>query len=142
MQSLAAKLDREEHLKSTVVGQTNMPANLAGFSAVVVYIHRDLSEQAEDAFIEYAKNGGRLVVLHHSISSGKRKNTRWFPFLGVALPEGDLAAGGYKWIEPATWQLVALNTNHFIMTNHVKYPEHIAMTNSAALPGFTLTNSE
>ena len=38
----------------------------------------------------------------NSISSGKRKNARWFPFLEVSLPEGDLNQGGYKWIEGVT----------------------------------------
>src|ERR1043166_2232722 len=80
MQSLAAKLKSEERISSTVVAQTNLPANLASFDAVLVYIHMGLSEKAEDAFINYAKGGGKLVLLHHSISSGKRKNARWFPF--------------------------------------------------------------
>ena len=147
MQSLAAKLGREEHVKSTVIAQTNLPAGLARFEAVVVYIHQGLSEKTEDALIDYARAGGKLVVLHHSISSGKRKNARWLPFLGVALPEGDAAQGGYKWIEGVTWQLVNLNSNHFIMTNKVQYPARVAYgTNlppdASGLPGFTLENSE
>jgi len=144
MQSLAAKLDHEEHVKSSVVAQTNLPASLATFDAVMVYIHQGLSEKAEDALIDYAKNGGKLIVLHHSISSGKRKNAHWFPFLGVALPEGDVTNGGYKWIEGVSWRLVNLNPNHFIMTNKVKYPERFACGTNASpeLPGFTLENSE
>jgi hypothetical protein len=87
-------------------------------------------------------------VLHHSISSGKRKNQHWFKFLGVELPQGDVKDGGYKWIEGITWQLVALNTNHFIMTNKVVYPEMIPFSSSnltslpQSLPGFTLPESE
>jgi hypothetical protein len=148
MQFVSGKLKSEEHIKSTVVAQTNLPASLASYEAVVVYIHQGLSEKAEEAFIDYAKGGGRLVVLHHSISSGKRKNAHWFSFLGVALPEGDVAQGGYKWTEGVTWQLVNLNPGHFIMTNKVKYPEQIAYTSTNApadkptLPGFTLEHSE
>jgi hypothetical protein len=107
-----------------------------------------LSENAENAFIAYALSGGKLVLLHHSISSGKRKNAHWFSFLGVSLPEGEVAHGGYKWIEGVSLDLVNLNPNHFIMTNKVTYPEHIGYTNAnASLPrgdlaGFKLNESE
>ncbi len=64
------------------------------------------------------------------------------------MPEGDLSQGGYKWIEGITWDLVELNTSHFIMTNRVTYPARItyAATNAPAgdgdIPGFTLEHDE
>jgi hypothetical protein len=148
MQLLAAKLKSEEHINSTVIWQTNLPASLAPFDAVVVYIHLDLSNRAETAFIDYAEAGGKLVLLHHSISTGKRKNVRWFPFLGISLPKGDVTRGGYKWTEGITLDLVNLNPDHFITTNRVSYPRRIAYTSTNApageggLPGFTLEDSE
>jgi hypothetical protein len=131
-----------------LVEQKDLPASLGPFEAVIVYIHGALSMKAEDAFIAYTKAGGKLVCLHHSISSGKRKNAHWFPFLGVALPEGPLSSGGYKWTEGVTFELVNLNPNHFIMTNRVSYPARIAYTttnavaNTGGLPGFILKDSE
>ena len=148
MEVLAAKLKTEEHVLSKLVSQKEMPASLAPFEAVVVYIHGALSQNAEDAFIDYTKAGGKLVLLHHSISSGKRKNANWFWFLGVSLPEGDLSQGGYKWIGGVSFDLVNLNPNHFIMTNHVSYPARIvyattnALVRDGSLPGFTLEHSE
>ena len=148
MEVLAAKLKSEEHIDSKLVSQKELPESLSIFEAVAVYIHKDLSENAENAFIAYAKGGGKIVLLHHSISSGKRKNKNWFPFLGVALPEGDVSKGGYKWIEGVSLELVNLNPNHFIMTNKVNYPEHIAFatTNSSVprgdLAAFKLNESE
>ena len=148
MQVIAAKLKAGEGIESKLVWQTNLPPALGGFQAVIVYIHKDLSPKAENAFIDYAEGGGKLVVLHHSISSGKRKNARWFSFLGVELPEGDLDKGGYKWIEGITWTLVDIAPLQFIMTNKVDYPEHIAYVSahgtnrSKTLPGFTLEKSE
>ena len=148
MQSLAASLKAEEHVTSQLASQNELPGSLTSFDAVIVYIHRALSEKAEDAFIAYTKAGGKLVVLHHSISSGKRKNAHWFPFLGVSLPEGDVSIGGYKWIEGVTWDLVNLKPKHFIMTNRVSFPAHIAyastnaVSSNGSLPGFTLNNSE
>jgi Uncharacterized protein conserved in bacteria len=148
MEVLASKLKSEENIGSKVISQKELPENLAAFEAVAVYIHKDLSESAENAFIAYALGGGKLVLLHHSISSGKRKNAHWFSFLGVSLPEGDFNHGGYKWIEGVSLDLVNLNPNHFIMTNKVTYPEHIGYTNAnTSLPhgdlaGFKLTESE
>ena len=148
MQELAAKLKAQENVDSKVVSQKEMPAALAPYTAVVVYIHGALSEPAENAFIDYTQAGGKLVLLHHSISSGKRKNAHWFEFLGVALPEGDVTNGGYKWIEGVSWELVNLNPNHFIMTNQVRYASQIAYpstkhsTDGTPLPGFKLEHSE
>src|SRR5262249_43112213 len=122
MEVLAAKLKADEQIKSEIISQKELPDSLTSYQAVVVYIHKELSEKAEDAFIDYAKSGGRLVLLHHTISSGKRKNLHWFPFLRVSLPEGDLGQGGYKWIEGVTLNVVRLNPSHYITSNKVSYP--------------------
>ncbi len=148
MQVVAAKLKTEQKIESTIVWQTNLPPSLTPFQAVLVYIHKDLSANAEEAFINYTKAGGRLVVLHHSISSGKRKNRNWFPFLGVSLPEGDVSQGGYKWIEGVGFDLVNLAPQHFIMTNKIQYPGKVPYASarttvpSGALDGFKLEETE
>ncbi len=147
MEFVATKLKSVESVASRVVWQTNLPPTLSAFSAVVVYIHRGLSASAEQAFIDYTQAGGKLVVLHHSISSGKRKNKEWFKFLGVSLPEGDVTQGGYQWTEGITQQIVNLAPDHFITTHGVHYPEQIAFKRTTEakeemLPGFSLTESE
>jgi hypothetical protein len=148
MEVVAKRLQAEENIRSRIVAQADLPKDLRPFTAVVVYIHKELSPVAEHAFIGYANQGGRLVLLHHSISSGKRSNRDWFPFLGIRLPEGRLEQGGYKWIEGVTVHETDLTPN-WIMTNRVTYPqtevysitpgEHAA---TATLPSFTLTGTE
>jgi hypothetical protein len=147
MEHVAAKLQSEENISSQLVWQTNLPPDLSSFPVVIVYIHRDLKPTAEKAFIEYTQAGGKLIVLHHSISSGKRKNKDWFKFLGVTLPEADVDEGGYKWIEGVTQQIVNLAPDHFITTHKVVYPEQVAFksasdTKERTLPGVTLKESE
>jgi hypothetical protein len=147
MEVLARALKAEEGIASRIVAQTNLPADLRPFTAVVVYIHRGLDAAAERAFISYAEAGGKLIALHHSISSGKRKNKHWFKFLGVELPERDLSQGGYKWLEPVTLDFVNLAPDHFIMTHRVRYAARIPYVRETggaetSLPGFTLRNSE
>ena len=106
MEVVRQRLQAEEKVASRLVEQSAIPAQLSDFQAVVVYIHKGLAASAERAFINYAEAGGRLVLLHHSISSGKRQNHDWFKFLGVELPEGPVEQGGYKWIEGVTVEWV------------------------------------
>lgn len=147
MDALAGKLKTEERIAAKVVTQTNMPSNLSAFSAVVVYVHMGLSEPAEKAFIAYTQEGGKLIVLHHSISSMKRRNAEWFKFLGVSLPEGSLDQGGYKYTEGISMDIVNLAPDQFITTNKVAYPERIAFravdsSQEKMLPAVTLEDSE
>lgn len=147
MERLATHLHRTAEADTRVVAQTNLPPALAPFDVVCVYIHGRLLPAPERAFVDYAEDGGRLILLHHSISSGKRTNALWFPFLGVELPRADLAAGGYQWIEPAELEVVNLATNHFVTTHAVRYPERLAYRSAALrldgeLPAFRLPESE
>jgi hypothetical protein len=148
MEYLSGQLKAMEKLTSKVVSQKELPSDLSPFSAVIVYIHLDLQEPVEKALIQYTTNGGKLIALHHSISSGKRKNKKWFGFLGVSLPQGDVDQGGYKWIEPATLEVVKAAPDHFITTNQVRYPARIpwqdpvASTGLQEYPGIRLPQSE
>ncbi|MFB3829062.1 MAG: hypothetical protein ACE15B_20005 [Bryobacteraceae bacterium] len=122
MEVLARALQSGAGLSTAIVKQPEMPKDFAPFRAVVVYVHRNLDEAVEKASIAYARAGGKLVLLHHTISSGKRKNREWFPFLGVELPARDFAQGGYKWLDPVDWEMVNLAPGHPITTGGVKYP--------------------
>jgi hypothetical protein len=141
MEVLAAHLSSGAGVTSTIVKQTEMPADLGAYSAVIVYIHKTMGEPAERAFIDYANSGGKLILLHHSISSGKRKNKYWFPFLGISLPVTDFSQGGYKWIEPVTLEIVNLAPRHYITTNSVKYDSRISYKDKE-YPGFVLKDTE
>lgn len=148
MEVLAARLKASEGIESTLVKQTAIPADLSQFSALIVYIHMKMGEPAEKTFIQYAESGGKLVLLHHSISSGKRPNKYWFQFLKINLPEGDFEKGGYRWIEPVTLELVNLAPKEYITTHKVTYPSKISYTRSdgeggaATYPGVKLEQSE
>jgi hypothetical protein len=147
MEVLATQLKTEEKLSSQIIKQTEIPSDIAAHKAVVVYIHKQLSAAAEKAFLDYALQGGKLVNLHHSISSGKRTNANWFAQMGITLATGDVDKGGYKWVEGVTLDIVNLNTNHFITTHKVPYAARFpfpAPTGDAtlSLPGFTLHESE
>lgn len=148
MQVLAAKLQTDGNLGSAIVQQTEMPPDLSAYAAVFVYIHKDITEPAEKAFIAYANAGGKLILLHHSISSGKRKNKYWFGFLGISLPEKEFSQGGYKWLDPVSWEVVNLAPRDYVTTHRVRYPARITYKSSETggseqqYPGLAFENSE
>ncbi|MCX7827200.1 MAG: ThuA domain-containing protein [Verrucomicrobiae bacterium] len=147
MEIVAQRLKQDEGIVCKIVKQDEMPAALGEYSAVVVYVHKKLADAPAKAMVDYTNAGGKLVALHHSISSGKRENKHWMPFLGIDLPKADVEQGGYKWIEPATLQVVNLAPGHFITTHKVSYETQIAYRSADTpvekqRPGFTLRDSE
>jgi len=121
MELLAGHIRGATGLVSKIVTPSAMPDHLSMYRTVVDYIHKDMTEATEEQFIDYAKNGGKLILLHHSISSGKQKNKDWFPFLDIKLPPGDLDAGGYKYYAPVSFDLVNLAPTHYITAHDVQY---------------------
>ncbi len=146
MEVLSKQLATRVGKTATITTQDKLPADLAVYPVVMVYIHKDIVAAAENAFIAYAKGGGKLILLHHSISSGKRKNESWFPFLNIALPTSDFAAGGYKYFDPANFAVVNLAPGKFITTHKVSYPEKVEFEAEGfahgEYPGFSLDDTE
>jgi hypothetical protein len=146
MEALAKALKAAEGIDSKIVTQDQMPTSLAGFQAVIVYIHQELYPGPEKAFIAYARNGGKLIVLHHSVSSMKRKNEAWFPFLGLDLPQKEVSQGGYKYVGGIDMEVVNLAPRHFITTHKIDYGATVAYTDEQGknrkLPGFVLRDTE
>jgi hypothetical protein len=142
MEVLAKQLAERAHAKATIINskQDALPEALAPFRAVLVYIHGGLAEPAEKAFLAYAEAGGNLILLHHTISSGKRKNAAWLPALGIKLPEGEFEAGGYKYIDDMTWDLVELAPGHPILRG-VKFAKTVEY-NGKKRPALTLDDTE
>lgn len=147
MQVLAKALKEMEGIPANIVFQNDLPNSLTGYRAVIVYIHKDIDPGPEKALIEYTKKGGKLLVLHHSISSAKRKNAEWLPLLGIDLPKKDVSEGGYKYVGDITMEVVNLAPAHFVTTHKINYPSSIAYVREGQseenkLPGFVLPKTE
>jgi hypothetical protein len=148
MELLAKFLREKSDLSVTITDQQSLPQDLSEYQAVVVFIHKDLEEKTEKLIIDYTKNGGKLICLHHSISSKKANNKFYFDFLGIRLDKGPMETGGYKWIG-SSWSFVNLNSQHFITNSNVNWDEKIVYTPSdypsteGSYPAMTLQdNSE
>jgi hypothetical protein len=124
MKVLSKFLREKGKLSVTITDQTSFPQDLSVYNGVIVFIHRNLNENTEKSIITYTKNGGKLICLHHSISSAKAKNMFYFKFLGIQLDKGPMEKGGYKW-KQSSWSLVNLNPQQYITKTDVKWNEKI-----------------
>jgi len=129
MKVLAKFLREKGNLSVDITEQQALPEDLSGYDAVIVFIHKGLQEKTEKSIINYTKNGGKLICLHHSISSIKAENKFYFDFLGVRLDEGPMETGGYQW-KGSSWSLVNLNSQHFITNSDVNWDGKVAYTPS------------
>ena len=147
-------LTDQGNLDVQIVDQTHQLPELSKYRAVLIYIHKKLEVSVEKAIIDYTKKGGRLVVLHHSISSGKAKNEFYFDFLGIHLDNPEKAkepvdpGEGYGWVDPGTFSLVNLHSSHYISNHNVTWGERIPYTPSDSpssvglYPSISLDSSE
>ena len=137
-----------------IVDQDNLPRSMSDFNAVIVYIHGKLFENTEKWIIDYTKEGGRFICLHHSISSGKAKNQNYFKFLGIRLDgtdnsrDAELPGEGYAWVDPVTLIIVNLNDKHYV-TNHkigwgkgIQYQSSDLFLKMQTFPSISLPESE
>lgn len=138
---LKTRLGVTSTITTTITTQDKMPGDLAAYAVVMVYIHKSIGEPAEKAFIAYAKGGGKLFLLHHTISSGKRENKEWFPFLDISLPSKPYAEGGYKYFDPADFDVVNLAPGNYITTHGVTFPEKVKYEGKE-MPSFSVKDTE
>jgi len=129
MDVLAKFLTEKGKLPVTIVDQQSGPKQLSAYKAVIVFIHGELFEQTERAIIDYTKAGGRLICLHHSISSRKAENKFYFDFLGMQLNKGSIEDGGYAW-KASSWTLVNLNSRHYITNHNIEWKDQVAYSSS------------
>jgi len=149
-------LREEGKLDVAVVDQKTLPQDLSAYGSVIGYIHGKLAESAEMAIIDYTKQGGRYICLHHSISSGKARNKHYFAFLGIQLDKGSQSkhpvepGQGYGWVEgkDIALTLVNLNPHHYITNHKIQWNDPILYTSSdqpsveRSYPSITLAHTE
>ncbi|MDX2151969.1 MAG: ThuA domain-containing protein [Bryobacteraceae bacterium] len=147
METLSRELGARTKAESKIVTQSELPASLEAFDALLVYIHKDIHDATEKAILEYLRGGRKVILLHHSISSGKRKNKEWLPAFAITLPLGKLEEGGYGYYDPTTFELVNLAPGHPVTTAGVRYDGKTLFAANGAgpsreMPSFTVPGSE
>lgn len=122
MEVLAKRLKTEGYGVDLFTTKEKLP-DLAGYEAIVVFVHGSFPEEQARAVIERTRAGARMIALHHSISSRKRQTPIWLEFLGIRLPDPvrNAQKGGYAWQHGVDLRLVNLAPGHYITTNKIKY---------------------
>jgi len=147
MHALAREINEDNKFEIDSTGQETLPQYLKEYDFVFMYLHKVLEEKTEKALINYANQGGTLIVLHHGIASAKMKNPTWLEFLGIKLYPAE-EHYGWRVLQHSTHTLVNLSPNHFITTNKILYDKrvHFQTDYSAELkgeyPAFDLPDTE
>lgn len=153
MDSLAGYLKAHGGLETKIVGQDAAPSDLSAFKAVLLYVDLYYTDAVENSVEAYVKGGGRLVVIHHSISG--KKQPKWLDFVGMRLTGGGtpLAAepsqpgGHYAFRFGISQTIVNVQPKHYITSNGIKWPETVdfkpeGAAASARLPAQTIKATE
>jgi hypothetical protein len=133
MHALSTALASRSGLVIHATEEEGIPADLSPYDAVIMYVHGVMGPQLEQALIRYALQGGRLVILHHGLASGKIRNPAWMEFTGMHIEPPDAAANAWKVLAPVTHTLVNLNPKHYITSHDVTYNAEISYQSSDAL---------
>ena len=133
MHALASSLTSSGLVVVHAVEEQALPADLAPYDAVVMYIHRVMDVKVEQALIRYGLQGGRLIILHHGLASAKLQNPQWMQFTGMHLEPRDALQHAWRVIGGVTHTLVNLNPWHYITSHRVAYPRKIEYQPSEAL---------
>jgi hypothetical protein len=115
--------------------------------AIFMYIHNEFDPEVENFLISYAEAGGRLIVLHHGMASGKMRSARWPEFLGVRILPRDHPEHPWKVLR-GNYLLVKLDPLHWVVNHKVEFPKTVSYTPSDTpsaaqqLPAIELPDTE
>ncbi len=148
MEILGRFLEETAGYQVTKVEQSEFPKDLSSYEAAVDFIHGAMDGQVAQSLINFTRQGGRLIVLHHAISGRKRETPGWFPFLGVKLDGAADSKCKYTWIHDVDFSFVNLNPKHYITSHNVQYSQTIeyqpsdAPSSPAEFPALMFPKSE
>lgn len=123
MKALAEYLDKFGGIKLQLFEQKNFPSVIPSrIHGVIEFVHLKLNDNVAQTIIDYTLKGGKTIVLHHGISSGKKETKGWYEFLGVNLDQSKDAKFPYHYFHETDFCFVNLNPLHYITSNKVNYP--------------------
>jgi trehalose utilization protein len=148
MEALAKGLRTQGAYKIQYIEQDDLAENLSSYHAVFMYIHGKMTPRTEKILIQYAQQGGRLIILHHGIASARVKNPDWLKLTGIYLAPRNHPTRPWKVLGNTTHTMVNLQPNHYITSHQVKYDRTIEYESSdspsrpARFPAIELKNTE
>ncbi len=147
MEVLKEWLQEQGH-QVTIFDQRNFATAPSKPAGIFMYVHGMLDEAAGKRLIRFAKEGGRLIILHHGIASAKLQSPGWMQFVGISiLPRN---ASEYPWavLSGVSFEMVNLAPGHYVTTHRIDYPAKASYRRSEqpsqgeSLPAFTIADTE
>ena len=148
MKALTKGLHAKGNFEIQYYEQNDLMENLSSYHAIFMYIHGAMTPRTEKILIQYAQNGGRLIILHHGIASARIKNPDWLKLTGIYLAPRNHPSKPWKVLGNTTHTLVNLQPDHYITSHQVKYDRYIEYESSDSpsrpgrFPAIDLKNTE
>ena len=133
MHALAASLTTLGPVVAHAANEPDLPDDLSVYDVVIMYIHKVMDTRVEQALIRYARQGGRLLVLHHGLASAKIHNPDWLALAGLHLEPKDAPKHAWRVAGHVTHTLVNLNPSHYILSKDMRMARSFA---SIPVPSF------
>ena len=121
MAVLAEFLRTEGKFDVACVEPKDLAPDLSGCAAALMYIHGAMDARTEKILVDYARAGGRLVILHHGIASARLKNPEWLRLTGIHIPARDDPKHPWRVIDGVTFTVVNLRPTHHITSHRVTW---------------------
>jgi Trehalose utilisation len=149
MQALKRVLESGGHQVTLFEQKEFATAGAQKPAAILMYVHGMLEESVGKRLIAFARDGGRLLILHHGIASAKNKSPYWMEFVGMEiLPKN---APEYPWavLYGVEFEMVNLAPGHPVTTQHVTYAgatsylrSELPQSKEQKLSSFVVPNTE
>lgn len=149
MKALGEFLQKKSNITLQLFEQKNFPAKIpSSIQGVIEFVHMKLDDPVAQTIMDYTLKGGKTVILHHGISSGKKETKGWYEFLGVNLDQSKEAKFPYHYFHDTDFSFVNLNPAHYITSHNVHYSQTIRYRSSDTpseekeYPALVFKNSE
>jgi hypothetical protein len=91
--------------------------------AIITYNKNLYTPTTVKALINYTNNGGRLIALHHNISSMMLRRPEWLNFCQIEIIRGPGVEYPWSVIEGGDLYLYNLAPRHPVTTDGISYPD-------------------
>ncbi|MBD3351460.1 MAG: hypothetical protein GF364_08230 [Candidatus Lokiarchaeota archaeon] len=109
---------------------------------IITYNKNLIRTKNINAIKEYCDKGGKLIALHHNVSSMMMRQPEWLEMMKVKIEKGEKAEYPWSVIEGGDLYLTNLAPDSIITTNEIKYKDSVPAINLPIEPNKVVTTHE
>lgn len=130
MEILGKFLQERANYKVEKVEQAECPEDISPYDAFIMFVHGKFKAETANTIMDFTKQGGRLIVLHHGLSKAKHDTPGYMPFMGMLLDRSENAKYYYDYFHDVDYYLVNLDPDHYITSHNVTYNKKVEYESS------------